>query len=462
MIDEGVMGNLATLQPMLSPMLWNSIATGKHAYKHGIHGFIEPDPNGGARPCTSYSRTARALWNIFTHEGLRSNVVNWWASHPAEPINGCVVSNAFLRRNPSTPRRGRFPSGAARYIQRKKPVYAPKRLIVFPNEIPGSALLPFCPRAREVNQDEDTRLESLAKMISETATTQAVATAMLEREPWDFTAVYFGGIDKFCHKFMTYHPPRMEKMSEADFELFNYVLTGAYRFHDMILERLLQLVGPDAIVILCSDHGFQSRELRPVAPPREPSGPAAWHRPFGIFVAKGPGIKKNECVFGAPSLLDIAPTILTLFGLPIGDDMDGRPLVEIFAETPEVKRIRSWQEVPGEFGEHQGEQHWTGEEADELMRQFVALGYIDDPGEDKQKQSEGAELEAKYNLARNYLWQMKADMAIPLLEEIVRRAGLGNCLYRPTCRSLQGSRLFAAIGSLCWKRRSPTSITRPM
>ena len=43
LINRGVMGNLATLQPILSPMLWNSVATGKYADKHGIHGFIEPE-----------------------------------------------------------------------------------------------------------------------------------------------------------------------------------------------------------------------------------------------------------------------------------------------------------------------------------------------------------------------------------------------------------------------------------
>src|SRR5213592_1534045 len=50
LINRGVMGNLATLQPILSPMLWNSIATGKFADKHGIHGFIEPDPVNGKFP----------------------------------------------------------------------------------------------------------------------------------------------------------------------------------------------------------------------------------------------------------------------------------------------------------------------------------------------------------------------------------------------------------------------------
>src|SRR6185295_12823607 len=96
LIDEGVHGNIATLQPVLSPMLWNSVATGKHAWKHGIHGFVEPDPNtGGARPFSSHSRKVKALWNILTQRGLRTNVINWWASHPAEPVNGCVVSNLF-------------------------------------------------------------------------------------------------------------------------------------------------------------------------------------------------------------------------------------------------------------------------------------------------------------------------------------------------------------------------------
>ena len=36
LIEEGVMGNIATLEPSFSPMLWTSIATGKRAYDHGI------------------------------------------------------------------------------------------------------------------------------------------------------------------------------------------------------------------------------------------------------------------------------------------------------------------------------------------------------------------------------------------------------------------------------------------
>jgi autotransporter-associated beta strand protein len=46
-LGQGVRGNIATLQPALSPTLWTSIATGKRPYKHGILGFSEPDPVTG-------------------------------------------------------------------------------------------------------------------------------------------------------------------------------------------------------------------------------------------------------------------------------------------------------------------------------------------------------------------------------------------------------------------------------
>ena len=87
-IEQGVIGNLATLQPVLSPMLWTSIATGKRPYKHGIHGFSEPDPvTGGIRPVTNLSRKTKAVWNILNQNDLNTITVGWWPSNPAEPLS---------------------------------------------------------------------------------------------------------------------------------------------------------------------------------------------------------------------------------------------------------------------------------------------------------------------------------------------------------------------------------------
>ena len=96
LIENGTSGRIATLQPILSPILWTSIATGKRGDKHGILSFVEPTPDGqDIRPVTSYSRRTKALWNILSQLGKRSVVVNWFASHPAEPIHGAIVSNRF-------------------------------------------------------------------------------------------------------------------------------------------------------------------------------------------------------------------------------------------------------------------------------------------------------------------------------------------------------------------------------
>ena len=89
LINGGTMGNLASLSPMLSPMLWTSIATGKRAYGHGVRGFIEPLPDrSGVRPVGARTRKCKALWNILSQSEHNSVVCGWQASHPAEPIQG--------------------------------------------------------------------------------------------------------------------------------------------------------------------------------------------------------------------------------------------------------------------------------------------------------------------------------------------------------------------------------------
>src|SRR5438477_5928489 len=96
LIRDGVHGNLATIVPPLSPMLWTSIATGKRPFKHGIHGFAEPTQDGqGIQPVTNLSRKCKAIWNILNQHGLRSTVIGWWPSHPAEPLNGVTVSDHY-------------------------------------------------------------------------------------------------------------------------------------------------------------------------------------------------------------------------------------------------------------------------------------------------------------------------------------------------------------------------------
>jgi predicted AlkP superfamily phosphohydrolase/phosphomutase/tetratricopeptide (TPR) repeat protein len=424
LINRGVMGNLATLHPVLSPMLWNSISTGKTADKHGILGFTEPAAAGaGIRPFASTSRKAKAIWNICHQNGLRSNVVAWWASHPAEPIHGAMVSNLFngIRRKPDgslavTP-------GTIHPAERVEEL---GRLKIFADEITQDDVLPFIPKAIKIDQSKDPRLATLCKLLSDCASIQAVTTQLLVDGPWDLTAVYFDAIDHFCHAFMPYHPPKMKNVTDEDFEIYSNLVTGAYQFHDMLLERLVRLAGDDATIVICSDHGFQSRHLRPFATPLEPTGPAAWHRNLGIVIMAGPGIKQDERIYGA-NLIDITPTILYQLGLPVGEDMDGRVLLDAFEDPRRPEVIPSWEDVPGECGKHPIGAEAAGLESpssagNDLIKQFVALGYIADPGDDLEKATRDCQLELDYNLARVYLSTDRFEQAAEMLVSLVQAA----------------------------------------
>ena len=251
MVERGAMGNIATLDPPMSPLLWTSIATGKTADLHGIHGFAEPDPvTGGIRPVTSTSRKVKALWNILNQSGLRSLVVNWFASHPAEPIDGVIVSNAFaVTAGASLPAGTIHPPSLAAELA---------ELRVEPRDLTGDDLLPFIPALNMIDQKTDHRPAMLAKILAENISVQNAATWLMEREPWDFAAVFFDLPDHAGHAFMRYHAPRMDNVTESDFEAYRHVVNGAYCFQDAMLGRMVALAGPDTVFMLVSDHGFHS------------------------------------------------------------------------------------------------------------------------------------------------------------------------------------------------------------
>ena len=417
-VNHGVIGNLATLRPVLSPMLWNSIATGKRPDKHGILGFMEPDPQtGGVRPVTSTSRKVKAIWNILTQRGYKTHVLGWFAGHPAEPINGISVSDLFPYAVGPLDKPWPLPPGAV-HPENMRDQFAALRM--HPAEVGEAAILPWVPRAAEIDQEKDKGLQSFAKILSENCSIHNAATWILQNEPWDFLAVYYNGIDHFCHGFMNYHPPRMEGIPEQRFEIYKDVVNGAYRFHDMMLQTLLDLAGPDTTVIIVSDHGFHSDHLRPRGIPLEPAGPAVQHRQFGIVCMKGDHIKQDERIYGA-TLLDVTPTILTLFGLPVGEDMDGRVLVQAFEQPPKVARIPSWESEAGECGMHPADLRMDPAAAQAVLQQFVALGYIQPLSEDQEKAVATAVREQQYNLARAYLDSRRYTEALTIFEELTTK-----------------------------------------
>jgi predicted AlkP superfamily phosphohydrolase/phosphomutase/tetratricopeptide (TPR) repeat protein len=424
-VERGVISDMATLEPVLSPMLWNSIATGKRADQHGILGFTEVDRTSGkVRPVASTSRRTKALWNILSQNGFRTNVAGWFASHPAEPIRGACVSDAFARAVPARGKSWPTLPGTV-YPESLAPIL--EQLRVRPEEIDREIFRLFIPRLAEIDRSKPNGLDMLAKILAECFTTHAAATWLMENTEWDFMAAYYIGIDHFSHGFMNFHPPRVDWIEEKDFEIYRDVVNGGYRLMDLFLGRLLQLAGPDTTVLVISDHGFHSDRLRPRAIPDVPAGPATQHRRLGIFAMAGDGVRADELIYGV-SLLDVAPTVLSLFGLPAGEDMPGRVLAEAFEKIPVLARISSWDAVGGEDGMLppgilDGDSGPVlSEESDAanlaLIEQFVALGYLDPQTPAPEQAASNCERETKWNLARVYASSFRYAKALPLLEDL--------------------------------------------
>ena len=376
LISSGVRGNIATLSPTLSPILWTSIATGKRAYDHGICGFVEGLPvKNEVVPVRSTTRTCKAVWNILNEAGLKTNVVNWWPSHPAEVINGVSVSQEYHKSPP--PFGQEWPMANASI---SPPEYREtlEEFRVHPAELGLAHLLPFIQDAANLDPESDPVLKACLRILAHASSVHNAATWLMEHTDWDFMAVYQEAIDHFSHLAMKYDPPKLPEISEDDFERYKNIISAAYRFHDMMLGRLLELAGPDCDVLLLSDHGFQSGDGRIAELPDIPAAPALEHRRFGVFVASGPSFAKNTQVYGA-SLLDITPTILHHFSLPVGEDMEGQVLTGLYPAESQVGHIPTWEITGNEPVFLEADDDLSAD----MVNQLEKLGYIALPDNNK-------------------------------------------------------------------------------
>ena len=100
LVERGARGPLLSQRPMNSPAIWTTVATGFNRQRHGIGGFSRTEVSGGTprkRMVSSLDRKTLALWNLLGPFQKSVGVVAWWASWPAEPVRGWIVSDRMAR-----------------------------------------------------------------------------------------------------------------------------------------------------------------------------------------------------------------------------------------------------------------------------------------------------------------------------------------------------------------------------
>jgi predicted AlkP superfamily phosphohydrolase/phosphomutase len=134
-------------------------------------------------------------------------------------------------------------------------------------------------------------------------------------------------------------------------------------------------LAPDLTLTL-SDHSFVSViNEKPIVLHRpEINGT---HRPEGIFILGGPGVKAGR----SPepfSILDVAPTLLYCLGLPIPQEFEGRLPLEAWEESYLEAHRPETSGAAAEFvASESGESPYSEEDKKALWAQLQSLGYVE-------------------------------------------------------------------------------------
>lgn len=375
LLRRGARGVLASDRPMRSPALWTSVATGRDREDHGVIHFTERDEAGEAVLANSTMRRRLTLWDMLGAAGRDVGVVGWWATWPAEPVRGWLVSDRMTHSRWSLWADG---------VKQEGLTYPPELaeellpLVVDPLDPPLDTIRGII----DLTPAEERELLSAQRplrahgpsvlkfSLCTQLTYERIAERLLtERGQPDFSSIFLIANDAVSHTFWHYlQPERFEGVDPAEAERLGAVIGNLSRHNDAYLGRLQELIDESTVTVVISDHGFKASGKLPAernwervrgafteefADERDPDaavtvGQSGIHHPDGILVAAGwPIVPGGEAV-GA-TLFDLAPTLLALMGLPVPEDLPGRVLTEIiepaFLERHPVRRIPSYERL---------------------------------------------------------------------------------------------------------------------
>jgi len=397
LMRQGSYAPLKTIHLGLSPIIWTSIDSGKLPEKHGIWDWysisvpgvsttLVPNRVMGVVPLTSVfrqiglpiklinnyygNRQAKPIWEILSEQKAKVGVVNWIFSWPAQKVNGFVLSDKFpyyLLQEPGG-------------LGKLSP-----ELLITQQDLNLSAAHPLEEIYQHLSdylnthrQVEVSRNVNFMKKLSGYPSEQLLEQYLdfnslpfiykvIERYQPDYMALYLSEPDKMQHFFWNYWQPQyFPPIPAKDFEEHKNIIPEVNKKVDEALGKLMEIAREDAVIILISDHGFHANFNSPTAGGHHAA-------PDGMLIIAGKDIKIGA-ELKKPSVLDLVPTILYLFNLPIARDMDGRVLTELFDTDYLRKHPISYIDS---YGAPAGDDIKFKEKmSKELLQKLKALGYI--------------------------------------------------------------------------------------
>lgn len=444
---EGAYGALRSIQPTLSPVVWTTIATAMPPQRHGILDFVVKTPTGPV-PVSSRMRQADAVWDLLSRSGETVGVVGWLVTHPAERVNGFMVTDRIghlaFEYLYGAPKDG----GAKTYPPQLEDEL--KDEVVNAKDVTLSRVRPFLDITQKEFDDSYSegfdalnRVNNLRLTLATAETVRNVGERLYSEKKPRFFACYFEAMDAISHLFMPYSPPKSPHVPTDLYMKYRSAVEAAYVWHDRVLGGFMELADPDTTIFLVSDHGFKSGDFRMAdSSDFHAKTGAQWHRQYGVFYAWGNGIKRGAAVGGA-SVYDIAPTVLASMGYPVSEEMKrsrgtepARVLTEAFDDGLPVETVPTWRgesrrDEVASLRVADNAKGATNPEEEDALRRLEALGYtggdrstVDTTAMNKVAAflSQG-QIDAAYQEAKKLVESDRTPLALDSFAEVCLRKG---------------------------------------
>ena len=234
LIEAGMYGDLASITPPITVPAWACAMTGRTPGQLGVYGFRNRKDHtyDGLSIVHSGSIDAPAVWDELGQRGMRSVLIGVPPSFPPpKQFPGWRVG-CFLT-----------PPSAERFA------YPQELEVEIAEELSGEGNYIFdVPNFRQ--QGMDFALDQIFKM---TERRFAVARRLVKNKPWDFFMMCEIAPDRLHHVFWQYYDPSHPLYEPGN--KYETAFQDYYRFLDREVGALLELLPPDVVTILMSDHG---------------------------------------------------------------------------------------------------------------------------------------------------------------------------------------------------------------
>jgi tetratricopeptide (TPR) repeat protein len=380
LVAEGSSGTLKTIHPPLSPLIWTTMMTGTSPLDHRILDFLRVNPVSHQRePITSDERKVPAIWNMATAGGKKIGALGFWATYPAESVNGLMVSDrlfTFLFSESAPPPGVVYPASMESWAR--------EGLTRAQSEVGYDqikSILPWLDQAEyakavAVTDPYAHPVSALRRILIETRVYDELGRDWFAREKPDMLLLYLQGTDSIGHVFAPFAPPRQASIAPADYERYKDVPERYFAAIDQLLTKYVALAqSTGSVLVLASDHGFLWGEGRPTTMSSAANTTAAkWHAENGIYLIWGAGIQSTRGHTGSGSVAQVCATLLALSGLPPAREIAGPVLPGAPVTTTAAADYRAaYSPVPPPTGTAGGIPPSVDEDTVAKLR---ALGYI--------------------------------------------------------------------------------------